>query len=58
MLKIIIKITKQNISPSSSPATAKIKSVFASGIFSFKSPWPGPLPKIPPDLNAFILRSI
>ena len=51
-LTIIIKINKiiieQKINPSSSPATAKIKSVFASGIFSFKTPWPGPLPNKPP----------
>jgi hypothetical protein len=36
--KIIIKIIKQKIKPNSSPATAKIKSVFASGIFSLRSP--------------------
>ena len=36
--KIMIKIIKQKIKPNSSPATAKIKSVFASGIFSLRSP--------------------
>ena len=56
--RMIINIIKQKINPNSSPATANIKSVFASGIFYFKSPWPGPLPKIPPDLNAFKLKSI
>ena len=46
---IIVKIIiRQKIKPSSSPATAKMKSVFASGIFSFKMPWPGPLPNNPP----------
>ena len=44
--KIIKIIIKQKIKPNSSPATANIKSVFASGIFSFKIPCPGPLPKI------------
>ena len=36
--KIIKIMTKQKIYHNSSPATAKIKSVFASGIFSFKIP--------------------
>ena len=45
---IIKIINKQKINPSSSPATANIKSVFASGIFSFKIPCPGPLPNSPP----------
>ena len=58
MHKIIKIIIKQNTKPSSSPATAKIKSVFASGILSFKIPCPGPYPKIPPDWNALILKSI
>ena len=56
--KIIRIIIKQKIKPSSSPATAKIKSVLASGIFSFKIPCPGPLPSNPPLLKAFILKSI
>ena len=56
--RIIINIIKQKINPNSSPATANIKSVFASGILSFKSPCPGPLPNIPPDLNANKLKSI
>ena len=54
--KIIRIIIKQKIKPSSSPATAKIKSVLASGIFSFKIPCPGPLPSNPPLLKAFILE--
>ena len=54
----MIKIIKQKIKPSSSPATAKMKSVFASGIFYLRSHWPGPFPKIPPDLNAIKLKSI
>ena len=55
----IIKIMiKQKINPNSSPATAKIKSVFASGIFSFKIPCPGPLPNNPPFIKALILKSI
>ena len=46
--RMIINIIKQKINPNSSPATANIKSVFASGIFSFKIPCPGPLPNSPP----------
>ena len=49
-------IKEQKTNPSSSPATAKIKSVFASGILSFNIPWPGPLPNKPPDLKAFKLK--
>ena len=49
---------KQKINPNSSPATAKIKSVLASGIFSFKIPCPGPFPSNPPFLKAWILKSI
>ena len=56
--RIIINIIKQKNNPNSSPATANIKSVFASGIFSFKIPWPGPFPNIPPDWNALMLKSI
>ena len=44
---------EQKIKPNSSPATAKIKSVLASGIFSFKITCPGPLPSNPPLLKAF-----
>ena len=54
---IIIKNNKtiklQTIKPNSSPATAKIKSVCASGSLSFSSPWPGPFPNNPPDLKEF-----
>ena len=42
-------IKEQKTNPSSSPATAKIKSVFASGILSYSIPWPAPLPNNPPD---------
>ena len=51
-------IIEQKTNPSSSPATAKIKSVLASGIFSLRTPCPGPFPNKPPDLNAFKLKSI
>ena len=61
-LMIIISINDiikaQKINPNSSPATAKIKSVFASGIFSLSIPCHGPFPNNPPDLKAFKLRSI
>ena len=57
-IKIRITIKQQTINPNSSPATAKIKSVFASGILSFSVPWPGPFPNHPPDLKAFKLWSI
>ncbi len=56
--KIINIMIKQKINPNSSPATAKIKSVLASGILSFKIPCPGPLPNNPPFWKAFKLRSI
>ena len=49
---------RQKIKPNSSPATAKIKSVLASGILSFKIPCPGPFPSKPPFLKAFKLKSI
>ena len=38
MTNINKTIKEQKINPNSSPATAKIKSVFAEGIFSFKIP--------------------
>ena len=40
---------EQKMNPNSSPATAKIKSVLASGILSLRIPCPGPLPNKPPD---------
>ena len=52
-----INTNEQKIKPSSSPATENIKSVWASGICSFKVPWPKPLPNIPPDLKALMLWS-
>ena len=48
----IATINRQTIMPSSSPATAKIKSVCESGRKLFITPSPGPLPKNPPLIKA------
>ena len=39
----------QNRRPNSTPVTAKMKSVWASGSTRFTVPSPGPLPSQPPD---------
>ena len=57
-IKNIKTIILQTIKPNSSPATANIKSVLASGSFSLSTPWPGPLPNKPPDLKEFKLIDI
>ena len=51
-------IARQATIPSSSPATAKMKSEWASGSCDFTVPSPGPRPNSPPLRKASIERSI
>ena len=50
-------ISAQSAMPNSSPATAKMKSAWASGSDSFTVPWPGPVPVSPPWMKASSERS-
>ncbi len=45
-------MTRQRMAPNSSAATAKMKSVWLSGMMRFTVPSPGPLPNQPPCWKA------